>query len=68
MTSRWAGRSPPAGRCSTSVINTASGDTYWSQYTNDPTGAAGSVVAAHDTAPTNDKWNMVAVELVNDDN
>lgn len=49
------------------VINSASGDTYWSQYTNTPTGAAGSVVSASDTAPTNDQWNMVAIELVNDD-
>ena len=63
------GRTLPAGwTMLDQVINTPSGDTYWSQYTNDPTGAAGSVVVAHDTAPTNDQWNMVAVELVNDDN
>ena len=63
------GRTLPAGwTMLDQVINTSSGDTYWSQYTNDPTGPAGSVVVAHDTAPTNDEWNMVAVELVNDDN
>jgi hypothetical protein len=46
-------------------VDTAVGDTYWSQYTNQTTGPAGSVVTASDTAPTNDRWNMVAVELVN---
>jgi hypothetical protein len=43
----------------------SSGDTYWSQYTNTPTGAAGSVVQVGDVAPTNDQWNMVGVELLN---
>jgi len=46
-------------------VATGVGDTYWSQYTNQPTGPAGSVITASDTAPTNDQWNMVAVELVN---
>ena len=48
-------------------VNTGVGDTYWTQYTNTPTGAAGSVINAKDTAPTNDRWNLVAVELLNDD-
>jgi len=48
-------------------INTSVGDTYWTQYTNTPTGAAGSVVNVSDTAPTNDRWDLVAVELLNDD-
>jgi hypothetical protein len=46
-------------------VNTSVGDTYWSQYTNTPTGAAGSVVKVADTAPTTDQWNLVAVELLN---
>jgi len=46
-------------------VSTSVGDTYWSQYTNQPTGPAGSVVTVSDTAPTNDRWNLVAVELVN---
>jgi hypothetical protein len=46
-------------------LSTGTGDTYWSQYTNHPTGAAGSLVSVHDTAPTNDSWNLAAVELVN---
>jgi hypothetical protein len=46
-------------------VNTGTGDTAWSQYTNTPTGPAGSVVAVNDTAPANDQWNVVAVELLN---
>jgi hypothetical protein len=45
-------------------VNTSVGDTYWTQYTNSPTGAAGSVVSVKDTAPTTDPWNLVAVELL----
>jgi hypothetical protein len=46
-------------------LNTDTGDTYWSQYTNQPTGKAGTSVSVGDTAPTNDHWNLAAVELVN---
>jgi hypothetical protein len=46
-------------------LNTGTGDTYWSQYTNHPTGTAGTHVSVADTAPTNDHWNLAAVELVN---
>jgi hypothetical protein len=46
-------------------LNTHVADTYWSQYTNQPTGPARSVVTVSDKAPTNDPWNLVAVELVN---
>jgi len=46
-------------------VNTGVGDTYWSQYTNNPTGASGTVVTVNDSAPTTDRWNLVAVELVN---
>ena len=48
-------------------VDTAVGDTYWSQYTSQTTGAAGTVVNAGDTAPTNDQWNLVAIELLSDD-
>ena len=48
-------------------VDTGVGDTYWSQYTGQTTGAAGTVVNAGDTAPTNDQWNLVAIELVSDD-
>jgi hypothetical protein len=46
--------------------DTGVGDDYWIQYTSDPTGPAGSVVTVNDTAPTNDQWNLVAVELLDD--
>ena len=46
-------------------LNTGTGDTYWSQYTNHPTGKAGSKITVSDTAPTDDSWNLAAVELVN---
>ena len=45
-------------------LNTGTGDTYWSQYTNHTTGKAGTRVSVRDTAPTNDRWNLAAVELV----
>lgn len=46
-------------------LNTGTGDTYWTQYTNHPTGKAGTRVLVRDLAPTNDNWNLAAVELVN---
>jgi hypothetical protein len=46
-------------------VNTRAGDTYWTQYTNTPTGAAGSVVPVGDLGPTSDRWNLVAIELTN---
>jgi len=45
-------------------LDTATGDTFWSQYTSAATGAAGSVVTLNDTAPTSDQWNMAAVEIL----
>jgi hypothetical protein len=44
--------------------DTTSGDTYWTQNTTGQSGAAGSVVVLNDTAPTTDRWNMVAVEVL----
>ena len=46
-------------------LDTAVSDTYWSEYTNQTTGAAGSVIGISTTAPTTDRWTMAAVELVN---
>jgi hypothetical protein len=47
-------------------LDTKTGDTYWSQYTGAVTGEAGSTVTLDDTAPTNDQWNMAAVEVLGD--
>ena len=46
-------------------LDTGAGDTFWSQYTNQTTGRAGSHVTVSDLAPTNDHWNLAAVELIN---
>lgn len=48
-------------------LNTQTGDTFWSQYTNQPTGPAASRITVSDTSPTNDHWNLTAVELINSD-
>jgi hypothetical protein len=47
-------------------VDTGPGDTFWSQYTNTTTGPAGSTVMVNDSAPTTDRWDMVAVELLGD--
>jgi hypothetical protein len=48
-------------------VGQVNGSSYWSQYTNDPTGAAGSVVAVSHALPARSASNLVAVELVNED-
>ena len=45
-------------------VDTGTGDTFWAQGTSTQTGAAGSIVAMGDTSPTNDQWNLVAVEVL----
>jgi hypothetical protein len=46
-------------------LDSSTGDTFWSQYTNQPTGRAHSVVDVSVTAPTTDQWNLAAVEVLN---
>jgi hypothetical protein len=60
-------RGLPAGWIMEGQYLSPSSDTMWNQYTNQPTRAAGSVVQAYDTSPTNDRWDVVAFELINDD-
>ncbi len=40
------------------------GDTYWVQRQAATTPAKGTVVAIDDTAPTKDRWNMAAIEIL----
>jgi hypothetical protein len=40
------------------------GDTYWVQSTNGLTAAAGTPVTINDTAPTSDRWDFAAVEIL----
>jgi hypothetical protein len=44
-------------------LDTGTGDTYWSQYTNVPVPNAATTVTVSDSAPTGDRWNLAAVEL-----
>ena len=39
-------------------------NTFWSEYTNQPTGRSGSTVAVT-AGPVTDRWNLAAVELEN---
>jgi hypothetical protein len=48
------------------TLDTRTGDTFWSQYTNAVTGPAGEAITLNDTAPTGDEWNMAAVEILGD--
>lgn len=44
-------------------VDTGGGNDLWSQYTSPPIPASGTTVTVGDTAPTSDRWNLVAVEL-----
>jgi len=44
-------------------VDTGSGDTYWAQRISALAGPAGSSAKINDTAPTGDRWNLVAVEV-----
>jgi hypothetical protein len=44
-------------------LDSGTGDTYWSQYTNTPV-PTGTRVTMRDSSPSSDRWNFVAVELV----
>ena len=44
-------------------LDTATGDTTWTQYTGTVTGAAGETVTMNDTAPTKNEWDLAAVEV-----
>ncbi len=45
-------------------LDTTTGDTYWVQNLTSPTGPAGSIVTLNDTAPSTDRWNFAAVEIL----
>ncbi len=44
-------------------LDSSTGDTYWVQSTTAPSSTTG-VVTIQDSAPTNDRWNYAAVEIV----
>ena len=45
-------------------LDSSSGDTFWTQYQNSQSYASGSPVITNDTAPTADRWNMAAIEIL----
>ncbi len=66
---RTVARTLPSGQVPLDQwTDTAVGDTYWSQYTNQPVVGSGHVVRMNDTAPTTDQWNMAAVEVIGSGN
>ena len=46
-------------------LDSGPGDTFWTQYTNQPTGRPGTHVTVSDLAPPSTHWNLAAVELIN---
>ena len=59
-----AARTPVAGQVLVHQrVDTSTGDTYWVQSTTTPA-TANALVDIHDTAPTGDRWNYAAVEIV----
>ena len=59
------GRTPGSGQALASQwIDSATGDTYWTQYNTAPGPVAGQPITLNDLAPpTNDRWNLAAVEV-----
>src|SRR6185436_8191935 len=45
-------------------VDSATGDTYWVQNRTAPIASAGTTAQLNDTAPTADRWNFVAVEVI----
>lgn len=44
--------------------DTAFGDDFWAQRTTNPVAAAATTVTINDTAPTGDRWNLAAAEII----
>jgi len=57
-------RTPAAGQTLVHQDLTSTGDTYWVQKQNSPTPLSGTSVSINDTAPTTDRFNMGAVEVL----
>ena len=57
-------RTPGFGQELVDQFLSASGDTFWAQRQAKPTPAAGTSVAIDDTAPSGDRWNLAAVEVL----
>jgi hypothetical protein len=42
----------------------SAGDTFWVQRLNAMSGSAGQTITVNDTAPTADRWNFAAIEIL----
>jgi fibronectin type 3 domain-containing protein len=45
-------------------VDTSVGDTFWVQNVVEAFGAAGSTATINDSAPTTDRWNLAAIEIL----
>ena len=62
---RAVARTIPAGQTKVrEFVDTAVGDTFWLQSVTGAVAAAGTSVTLNASAPTNDQWNMAAIELL----
>jgi hypothetical protein len=63
----WDGataRTPNTGQAIThQFIDTPAGDTFWAQGTTAPIATTATTVNAGDSAPTNHRWNLAAIEI-----
>jgi len=62
--SRATARTPGSNQTVVDQYLAPVGDTYWTQRQNATTANAGTAVTINDTAPTNDKWDLAAIEVV----
>ena len=62
--SRATARTPGSNQTVVDQYLAPVGDTYWTQRQNATTANAGTAVTINDTAPTNDTWDLAAIEVV----
>ena len=61
---RAVARTVSANQTKFSEYLAPAGDTFWVQYVTAPSAAAGVTATVSCTAPTNDRWNLAAVEIL----
>jgi hypothetical protein len=61
---RAVARTVSAGQTKQGEYLAPAGDTFWVQYLTVPVAAAGVTATISCSAPTNDRWNLAAVEIL----
>lgn len=61
---RAAARAVGANQTKVAEYLAPAGDTFWTQRQTNVTAGAGTAVTLSDTAPTNDRWNFSAIEIL----